>query len=174
GGLGDVPTSAERVAPLGCPRVDGPHAVPAALPVQRRRVEVADQAGPQHRDRVLLHSSLPFVPLAWILGRGRGRDDRTGRRALGVVWAPHAHRVGGSPFDVDGLVIDVHRARDAARACSLKRVRRWARPTGDLAVNDIAPLVQIVLMLGAVATPAVLLARVIQGDERGSLRYLLS
>jgi len=39
-------------------------------------------------------------------------------------------------------------------------------------VHDIAPLVQLVLVLGAVATPAVLLARVIQGDERGSLSHL--
>ena len=46
--LGDAPALAERLAALVAPRVDDPDPVAAALPVQRHRVEVADEAGAEH------------------------------------------------------------------------------------------------------------------------------
>ncbi len=66
--LGDAVARLERRAALRAPRVHDLDVVAAALAVEGRGVEVADEAGPEHRDRVLLHR-------AGLL-RGRGRSAR--------------------------------------------------------------------------------------------------
>ena len=69
GRLGDAPALAERIAALGAARIDDPDPVAAALTVERVRVEVADQAGAEHRDRVAVHPIL----LRWSRASTRSR-----------------------------------------------------------------------------------------------------
>ena len=45
---------------------------------------------------------------------------------------------------------------------------------GATTVQDIAPLFQIVIVIAAVVSPAVLLAKVVSGGEQGSLASLFS
>ena len=74
--------SLNALRPRLAARVHDVHPVAAALPVQRHRVEVADEAGPEHRDRVVLHRSwLRFV--VGVGGRFRRRARRASRRSAG-------------------------------------------------------------------------------------------
>ena len=54
--LRDVVLGAEGSRPLLGARVDEVHAIAVALPVERHRVEEADQAGPEHRHLVTFHA----------------------------------------------------------------------------------------------------------------------
>ena len=54
--LGDAPALAEGLAAILASRVDDADAVLAALAVERLRVELADQPGPEHRDLVGRHA----------------------------------------------------------------------------------------------------------------------
>ena len=56
--LGDRPALAEGRTAVVRPREDDADPVAAALPVQRVRVEVADETGAEHRDRVAVHGTL--------------------------------------------------------------------------------------------------------------------
>src|SRR5439155_27058702 len=59
----DAPALSEGLPAPGAPGVDDADLVPATLALQRVRVEVADEASPQHRDGVAVHrSSLSLRP----------------------------------------------------------------------------------------------------------------
>src|SRR5262249_3776363 len=59
--LGNRPALAERVGSLPAARVHDANAIAAPLAVERVRVEVADQPGPEHRDAVGLHRATSSV-----------------------------------------------------------------------------------------------------------------
>jgi hypothetical protein len=80
--VGDRPALAERVGPVLAPRVDDADPVAAALAVERVRVEVADQAGAEHRDGVGLHRAISSGSRT--LPRIRSRPW-TRERSLGTV-----------------------------------------------------------------------------------------
>ena len=89
GRLGDAPALAERIAALGTARIDDPDAVAAALAVERVGVEVADQAGAEHRDRVAVHrsSSLSVRAEDEVAAGDEGTQLGAGRPAGGLAEA---------------------------------------------------------------------------------------
>jgi len=77
----DAPAVAERLAPGLAPRIHDPHPVPATLPVEGHRVEVPDEAGAEHRDRVVLH----VRSLLWVVAPD-SRFHHGRAEAHGVAW----------------------------------------------------------------------------------------
>ena len=130
-GRSSIPRSSQRSRKAGAARlaarVDDADAVATALAVEGVRVEVADQPGPEHRDRVAVHACSSVVGAsgrARVRGRGRGprRAHRSlaGRRPRAVWLKPQSgtrpRRSAGTPVLSTGR--SARRRRPASRDTS--------------------------------------------------------
>ena len=107
------PSGSRTPRPLRAARVHDPDPVPAALAVQRHRVEVADQPGAEHRDRVVLHVALAAA-------RSGRRRARVGRPILGRAGAGRSPSggQGGLGLGLGGLGLGGRRASASATGWS--------------------------------------------------------
>ena len=75
GQFGDAPAFLEGGAAFRAARVDDADGVAATLSVEGHRVEVADEPGPEHRDRSSLHRCIPSLASRTAVGK-RIRSSR--------------------------------------------------------------------------------------------------